>query len=300
MTKPAPRENVTDEFIMDANAFLEALSARSDRWKDGPWIFRGQSNPEWTLRASGARDQANPSAPFAPFGISGWKSLYDSNDSTPPTALWSLRHNWVVRMLKDFQRELNRQGLTVPQEMPPVLETGVFRSSAFPDERAFPLMALAQHHCLPTLFLDWTTRAWVAAHFAALDSARAAPPTEWLSVWCFLRDERDLSSAPKFYEPPASTNPNLRAQSGLFTWFPSEQDVSLEEHIVWLNAQSHIKPKYAALRRLMLPATEAPRLLRLLALEGITGASMFPGPDGVVRAMRERTLWDTAKVRGTK
>jgi hypothetical protein len=46
------------------------------------------------------------------------------------------------------------------------------------------------------------------------------------------------------------------------------------------------------LRRLTLPRTQAPTLLRLLANEGISGASMFPGADGVVRAMREESWWD--------
>ena len=46
------------------------------------------------------------------------------------------------------------------------------------------------------------------------------------------------------------------------------------------------------LRRLTLPHTEAPKLLRLLSHEGITAATMFPGADGVVKGMQERKLWD--------
>jgi len=44
--------------------------------------------------------------------------------------------------------------------------------------------------------------------------------------------------------------------------------------------------------RLTLPVEQAPKLLRLLSYEGIDGASMFPSADSVVRAMRERPLWD--------
>jgi hypothetical protein len=46
------------------------------------------------------------------------------------------------------------------------------------------------------------------------------------------------------------------------------------------------------LRRLTLPRAEAAHLLWLLNLEGVHGLSMFPGADGVVRAMREEALWD--------
>ena len=114
-----------------------------------------------------------------------------------------------------------------------------------------------------------------------------------LAVWALHRgedrDERSLQ--PYFYEAPASTNPNLRAQSGLFTWwlFDGAEDLSLDEYIAWLVQRWN---KDIELRRFLLPVTEAPRLLRLLALEHIDGAAMFPGVDGIVRAMRERTLWD--------
>ena len=43
--------------------------------------------------------------------------------------------------------------------------------------------------------------------------------------------------------------------------------------------------------RLTLPHVEARELMRLLSLEGVDGASMFPGPDGVVKAMREAAIW---------
>jgi hypothetical protein len=45
------------------------------------------------------------------------------------------------------------------------------------------------------------------------------------------------------------------------------------------------------LRRIMLPVAEAPELLKLLSDEGIDASVLFPGPNGVVRAMREATLW---------
>ena len=41
-----------------------------------------------------------------------------------------------------------------------------------------------------------------------------------------------------------------------------------------------------------LPIAEAPKLLRLLALENTNGASLFPAYDGVKKAMDERRYWD--------
>jgi hypothetical protein len=45
------------------------------------------------------------------------------------------------------------------------------------------------------------------------------------------------------------------------------------------------------MRKLILPRKEAPRLLALLVDERVTGATLFPGVDGVVREMKERFLY---------
>jgi hypothetical protein len=212
-------------------------------------------------------------------------------------------------MLEYFARELNREGLVIPSSNPVVNRQITTSYSSFPAREVFPLMALAQHHCLPTLFLDWTKRAGVAAYFAAEDAATnsqrvrdAGPPcaedATHLAVWALLRGDGpdETSEQPNFYEAPASTNPNLRAQSGLFTWWSSDEDRSLDEHIAWLARRGVLNTDAKPLRRFHLPVSQAPRLLRLLALERIDGASMFPGVDGVVRAMKERALWDIPSV----
>jgi len=48
------------------------------------------------------------------------------------------------------------------------------------------------------------------------------------------------------------------------------------------------------LYRFILPSTKAPRLLRLLAYEGVSGNTLFPGFDGVRRGLEEKRLWDIA------
>lgn len=46
-----------------------------------------------------------------------------------------------------------------------------------------------------------------------------------------------------------------------------------------------------AMWKLALPHSEAPRLLRLLGLDGVNAASVFPGYGGVVRSLEEQRRW---------
>jgi hypothetical protein len=54
----------------------------------------------------------------------------------------------------------------------------------------------------------------------------------------------------------------------------------------------------AILTQLCLPVEEAPRLLRLLAFEGVDAASVFPGFDGVVSAILEQKYWESGEEAG--
>lgn len=297
---PIPRPGITDDPPYGtAKDFLAALDPTSDRWTTGRWIFRGQANADWTLKASGVRD---PDA-FDKCGVRLPK------DHQPA---WSWRRRQQDLLLIDFARRLDQAGITIPTMQPPVGRHGETKmtTSAAPDPRDWPAMALAQHHGLPTLLLDWTRRGRVAAYFAAAEVAGnecAAGFGTHLAVYALQADmiatstvdlgprpgdgAREISHLSE-YQAPAGTNPNMRAQAGLFTLLDSPDDRSVEEH---LRACEEKKQMPSPLRRLVLLHGEARQLLRLLASEGIDGASMFPGADGVVKAIRETALWNLPK-----
>ena len=133
--------------------------------------------------------------------------------------------------LKVIRRGLHRAGIAIPTLEPSITteESGRLSSDALPDAEAFPLMALAQHHGVPTLMLDWSRRGLVAAYFASSDAAaRLLKPEQigsHLSIWALQRsatDPVDGRYEVLLTEAYGAGNPNLNAQAGLFT-------VSLDE-----------------------------------------------------------------------
>jgi hypothetical protein len=277
---PKTRPGITRETHCDlAEDLLGALRPSAKPWAQDRrrWIFRGQADAEWTLQATAIRD---PHA-FERIAVEG-----DASD-------WSGRVWMLERMLTVFAQRLDRAGMPIPTPLPHARDRPRITTNAEPPEGLFPVMALAQHHGLPTLLLDWSRRAYVAAYFAAADSAarRTSRRPRYLAVWALRNSDEPMGM--RIYQAPAWTNPNLHAQSGLFTLVQpqSNGDRTVEEYMAGFG--SVVGDPVVALHRFTLPGTEAPKLLRLLAYEGFDGASMFPGTDGVVRAMRELALWDS-------
>ena len=90
---------------------------------------------------------------------------------------------------------------------------------------------------------------------------------------------------------PGAGNANVYAQGGQFTLVLQPAGLDLDRPAD-RSPQTPVLRKMAALHKITLPIAEAPRLLRLLALENTNGASLFPAYDGVKKAMDERRYWD--------
>jgi hypothetical protein len=273
-SRPAPRVGVELDLHLEmAEEFMKALDPMADLWKGKPsaWIFRGQADAGWDLVSSAFRK----SNPLASFGFQ-----FDPDDQRGQSGVHAL--------LGRFRERLDLAGIALPVPLPEL--TGGKNAGAV----IHTVMALAQHHGLPTNLLDWTRQGRVAGYFAASDAAPSSDATRspWLAVWalrCARSNHAEGCQWFEIYQAPGATNPNLRAQSGVFTLQLPDRGLPIEGVV-----QGHRERNVGSveLRRLTMPCSEAPKLLRLLAYQGVDGSTMFPGVDGVVRAMREEALWD--------
>ena len=134
--------------------------------------------------------------------------------------------------------------------------------------------------------------------------AQPAPGATHLGVWAYSllasRIGRDLGDvfAPEdrivVVTAPASGNPNLYAQQGVFSLYrPPLFDPSAPVDRRPLDSIVAERTSAEMLIHFTLPIHQAPVLLRLLAKDGVSGVALFPGYAGVVAGMQEEQFWRT-------
>ena len=338
-----PRESYFEaEPVDSAEAFLDVLAPRNHRWNDteedpqrargvvsppGAWLFRGHADARWMLIPKALRP--NELKLWDPFPV----------ERNPANISQILAEQ---ALLNRYLEEADDHGLPLlfdtshgADELRPngwLNWATSEHSVAWPPERVIPALALLQHHGVPTRLLDWTTRGYTAAYFAAREAAEWCKEEQVIpagakaiDVWAISRGAisstdpsnrliaEEYEGPPlrvRLARPPRAGNPNLHAQAGWFTYTPvtirdlnapisrdSLREViggiitELDEDRIDL-LQRHYWPM---MRRFRLPVEEAPRLLRLLAYEGISASSLYPGHAGIAQALRERRLWDRTR-----
>jgi FRG domain len=284
-----------------AHAFLDVLSPTRGLLagldEPGEYIYRGHGSEAFKLIPSAFRGKR---APF-------------SDRQRRPRRTNEVQLEAEIEHLWEFFRLADARGLRLPEDSqrlrnalgrcrePNFLEKVGAGEEAWPPDDLLSVLALAQHYGVPTRLLDWTRHPYTAAYFAAIDALKNGRDGR-LAVWAFDHFPVDQGSIYdwllerlRLVTAPAADIPNLFAQQGAFLLM-RDKGVRLTSMFTPQPYDSIITQAAGfdlstIFYKFTLPASESSELLRLLSMAGVDASTIWPGYDGVVRAIRERLLF---------
>jgi hypothetical protein len=262
---------------------LSPVGQHFGQWQSR-FVFRGQGNSKWYLIPKIYRQEI-----IDKFKRGMVSTLRDHTGQ--------FFFEWIL--LSSFIQYCDSAGLAIPNDSMEFREyfhqnhiTNVhgINSKTWPEDRVIPLMALAQHHGLPTRLLDWSNNPYVACYFAAASAVREQyNDATKLAVFGFDLNKIHEVSGVRSILVPGSTSANLSPQAGSFILVDNfgrrgelfTTNVSMESKLPSLSL---------LLKKVTLSTSLAGDLLLRCNKFGISAASVFPGYNGVAEAVIESTL----------
>ena len=171
--------------------------------------FRGQSNSAWELVPKVFREEV----------VQTYKTGMLSLHKDHPGQTY---FEW--RLLNSFVTNCDSSGLPIPNDsiefrnyftFDNIMRKHSFNNSAWPEEIVYPVMALAQHHGIPTRLLDWTSSPYIACWFAASSAVVDKYECDRIAIFGLNLKARE-SGELKHLKLPGSISPNMAAQKASF------------------------------------------------------------------------------------
>jgi hypothetical protein len=157
------------------------------------------------------------------------------------------------------------------------------------------VLAMAQHHGLPTRLLDWSYSPYVAAYFAfswfMFERFKEKEKGSNVAIWVLDKDQverRAPTGQLEIITVQDYENNRLGSQFGVFTYLKTDES-DLADYLT--------KPTVnlgRALKKLQIPKSEARPALQDLILMGIHHGTIFPGREGIANTIKLLNLLKTS------
>lgn len=298
-----------------AKEFHEVLQPTNPLWGAGfecPWLFRGQWNARWSLYPKAWRSDKQKTlepavAWFREQVVENWDSyIADLRSNVGGTWPKDLTIDILSQVgaesqaVYEFSLLADELGLHIPGGTSAFTDSGMAAIRSFTEGHGAPrstACAFAQHHGVPTRYLDVTRRPLVAAYFATRGESKEK--CERIAVWAINTEATGTfeiafigSLGSYTVTCPRSQHSFLHAQDGLFVGISGSEHFYLDQgrwpSLVDAVEKQCSKEKSASLLKFTLPVSEVQELRRLLWLDRISQAHLMPSYDSVTVTLLEK------------